>query len=86
MKSGVSLSCTEKQDLERDLVGWHTQFAGRSRTEKGPCPMGYDLGRMSRSCSMVHDVLACTCDDITTEVGQADWNECRESRGRSSAG
>ena len=86
MKSGVSLSCSENQDLERDLVGWHTQFAGRSRTEKGLCPTGYDLGRMSRSCSMVHDALASTCDDITTEVGQADRNECRELRGRSSAG
>jgi hypothetical protein len=40
MKSGVSLSCSEKQDLEMDLVGWHTQFAGRSRPEKGPCTYG----------------------------------------------
>jgi hypothetical protein len=86
MKNRVSLSCSEKQDLERDPVGWHTQFAGRSRTEKGPYPMGYDLGRMSRSCSMVHDVLASICGDITTEVGQADRNECGESRGRPSAG
>jgi len=53
---------------------------------KAHVPMGYDLGRMSRSCSVVHDVLASTCDDITAEVGQADRNECCYSRGRSSAG
>jgi hypothetical protein len=38
MKSGVSLSCSERQDLEMTLIGWHTQVASRSRPEKGPRP------------------------------------------------
>src|SRR5256885_3361833 len=81
MKSGCSLSCSKKQDLEMDLVDWHTQLAGRDR-RKAHVPMGYVPRRMSRSCSVVHDVLAGTCDDITAEVGQADRNECREPRGK----
>ena len=63
------------------LVDWHTQLAGRDR-RKAHVPMGYVPRRMSRSCSVVHDVLAGTCDDITAEVGQADRNECREPRGK----
>ena len=59
-------------------IGRHTQVAGHSRPEKGPCRLRW----MSRFC----DALAGTGDDITGEVGQVVGTSVVSHRAISSPG
>ena len=42
------------------LIGWHTEVASRSRSEKESCPAGHDSRRRSPSYSGGQDILAGT--------------------------
>ena len=52
-----------------DLIGWHTAIANCSLSEKDSFLVGHDPRWMSRSCSGVHDVLACAGDDVIAAFG-----------------